>query len=187
MAKPSTYRLMMNIAWKDHLHTRDQTWKSLQIESILAAGLLGIDLKIGNEYELATIVIGFLVIASAYFGAKITIHHRLIMIKNFAHISKCEEHLGLIGDVITEFNINDSPSPLKFWHVFDPRKNNTVTYILRMHIAIVLFAFVLILIRIVPLALNYTSEFLFISIPLVVLILIYLAFGAGVTLSKKSK
>ncbi|MBW2737280.1 MAG: hypothetical protein JRE64_00235, partial [Deltaproteobacteria bacterium] len=33
----------MDQAWRDHHHARDQTWKALQIEAVLGAGLVTVD------------------------------------------------------------------------------------------------------------------------------------------------
>ena len=87
---------MMTIAWDDHHRTRKQTWKSLKIEAFLAAGMLGFDFNVGEENAIITVIAGVLVMAAAFFGAQITIHHRASMIKNFNIIKQCEEKLGLM-------------------------------------------------------------------------------------------
>ena len=59
-------RLAMDQAWRDHHHARDQTWKAVQIEAVLAAGIVGVDFQLGNVG--ATIAAGVLVIIAAIFG-----------------------------------------------------------------------------------------------------------------------
>ena len=183
-SKSSSYRLLMEMSWKDHLHTRTQTWKSLQIESFLAAGLLGVDLSMKDEQHLATILIGILVMFASYFGAKISIHHRYVMIKNFDHIKKCEEKLGLTNTIVLE---SHEPTEIKLWHAFDPRENNTAVYILRMHIALIIFAIVFVILRSIPLAIEHTETFWAVFIPIILFIIVYVAFGAGLLLNSKDK
>ena len=181
---PESLRSMMSYAWQDHFHTRDQTWKAIQIEAILAAGLLGVDFKFGSEYEFVTVAVGILVMAAAYFGARISIHHRVVMVKNFDHILKCEEMLGL-HDSVAKPNSLSSPSKLKFIHAFDPTKNNTATYILRMHVTLLIFAFIFVIIRLIPLIEKYPIKSWIGIIIASGIGLVYTLIGAGYNLGLK--
>ena len=45
----SSLEAAMQSAWKDHHHARDQTWKGLQMEALLAIALIGIDLRSNGD------------------------------------------------------------------------------------------------------------------------------------------
>ena len=62
-------RTAMELAWRDHHHARDQTWKTVQIVAVLGAGLLSMDLV--NKNLIATAFASVLVIIAAAFGAGI--------------------------------------------------------------------------------------------------------------------
>src|SRR5260370_20553650 len=89
-------RLAMDLAWRDHHHAREQTWKAVQIEAALAAGLIGVDWQIRSVP--ATIAAGVLVVMSAIFGVLISLHHRKLEVRKFTHIVNCEEFFGLHRD-----------------------------------------------------------------------------------------
>ena len=62
MDKPDneTVRLAMELAWRDHHHARDQTWKAVQMEAVLGAGLVTVDAQFGNTiatFAAATLVV----------------------------------------------------------------------------------------------------------------------------------
>lgn len=130
-------RLAMDEAWRDHQHTRDQTWKALQIEFMIAAAVVGINWQIYSLF--ASVISGILVFITALCGVQITVRHRnRVVITKFRHIMHCEEALGLHRD-----NLIDKvrmPEPVSFWHVFCPWKGNTGLFILRMHVAILIFS-----------------------------------------------
>ena len=141
---PDSIRLALDKAWQDHHHTRDQTWKSLQIEAALVAGLIGIDWQLGNVQ--ATVAAGLLVIIAAFFGMRITIQHRnKVECKKFEFITKFEEALGIDSIVGGKTQV---PEPIRLYDAFNYNKNNTALFILRMHIAIFIFSAVYLLVRI---------------------------------------
>lgn len=84
---------VMEFAWKDHHHARNQTWKTVQIVAVLGAGLLSVDFKYNNFW--ATLSAAIIIINAAIFGILITWHHRKLEIRKFIHIMNCEEYLGL--------------------------------------------------------------------------------------------
>lgn len=85
-------RLAMDQAWRDHQHTRDQTWKVLQMEFLLAAGVIGVTWQIDNQYVL--IAAGILILGVAACGIQITLRHRNhVELRKFQHILNCEEYL----------------------------------------------------------------------------------------------
>ena len=105
--KPSDESLMkaMELAWRDHHHARDQTWKTVQIVAVLGAGLLSIDFAYENL--IATRFAAILVILAAAFGVGITWNHRKLEIRKFIHIMNCEELLGLHRDDIIPLDAGD--------------------------------------------------------------------------------
>ncbi len=135
---PESIRLAMDLAWRDHHHMREQTWRALQMEAVLVAGLVGIDWRIQNIY--ATIAAGLLVLAVAPFGIQITLRHRQGEIRKFTHIINCEEALGLHRDDLLPPKTISLPKPVRFIDAFRPSVSNTSVFILRMHIAIILFS-----------------------------------------------
>lgn len=93
--KPSDESVLkvMELAWKDHHHARNQTWKTVQMVAILGAGLISVDFQYKNIW--ATLSAAILVINAAVFGILITWHHRKLEIRKFIHIMNCEQYLGL--------------------------------------------------------------------------------------------
>ncbi len=140
MTKPDTesIRLAMDLAWRDHHHMREQTWRTIQIEAALAAGMIGIDWQIQNIY--VTVATGILVAVASIFGILITLHHRKGEIRKFTHIVNCEEALGLHSKELLPPGTTNVPKPIRFIDAFNPRVQNTSAFILRMHVAILLFA-----------------------------------------------
>jgi hypothetical protein len=91
-------RKAMELAWQDHHHARDQTWKTLQIVAVLAAGLLTIDYT--YQKTIPTLCAAILVIIAAAVGVGITWSHRKLERRKFIHIMNCEEYLGLHTDFL---------------------------------------------------------------------------------------
>lgn len=130
-------RLAMEEAWRDHQHTRDQTWKALQIEFMIAAAAVGINWQIDSLF--ASVVSGILVFITALCGVQITLHHRNhVEIGKFRHIMHCGEALGLYReDLIDGVKM---PKPISFWLAFCPWQRSTAIFILRMHMAILMLS-----------------------------------------------
>jgi len=93
MASPENIRAAMEDAWRDHHHARDQTWRVLQIEAALGAGLVTVDAQFHSIW--ATVFAGILVILAALSGMLISWHHRKLERRKFIHIINCEDQLGL--------------------------------------------------------------------------------------------
>ena len=133
----SSIEMAMECAWRDHHHARDQTWKSLHVEAILTAALIGINLtsieeKLPYLPLIGSILIAFLSIS----GLMIATHHRELERRKFRHIMHCEDALG-IRNYIDEV---DLPRSIFIWEAFFIWKSNTVLFIMRMHFIILLFA-----------------------------------------------
>jgi hypothetical protein len=145
--QPESIRQAMELAWRDHHHARDQTWKSLQIEAVLGAGLVSVDAQYHNA--IATTAAGALVVIASLFGVLISLHHRKLEIRKFFHITNCERALGLHREGLLPPETVMLPSELKLWHVFKLNVRNTAAFILRMHFAILLFAVLFVAARLV--------------------------------------
>ena len=135
-------RIAMDEAWRDHQHTRDQTWKILQMEFLVVAGVVGANWQL--ESSLATVVAAVFVCVITLCGIQITLRHRnSVEIRKFQHILNCEEALGLHqGHLISGVKL---PDKISIWDAFNPLKGNTSLFILRMHIAIMGFALFILL------------------------------------------
>lgn len=158
---PEAVRAAMDLAWRDHHHARDQTWKALQMEAVLGAGLITVDAQ--HRQLTATLGLAVLVILAAMFGLLISWHHRKLERRKLIHVFNCEEYLGLHRDDLIPKKwqgadpddrsaaVRDSavsfPDRSSWWWVFDIRRTNTALFIMRMHLAIVAFAIIVVVAR----------------------------------------
>lgn len=161
-------RKAMELAWMDHHHARNQTWKTVQIVAVLGAGLFTVDFH--YKKFAATLCAAVLVVIAAMFGALITWSHRKLERRKFIHLMNCEEYLGLHRNDLIPLHpdqklvrfpergqipslpedddiralIRDGsvkvPEIFTLWDIFNPCKHNTSLFILRMHVAMALFA-----------------------------------------------
>ena len=144
-------RLAMELAWRDHHHARDQTWRAVQMEAVLGAGLVTVDTQFGNP--VSTLAAAVLVVLAALFGILISLHHRELERRKFIHIMNCEKYLGLLREDLIPSYDDDKMSGVKlpqtfsFWEVLNPWRHSTAIFILRMHIAIMLFAIIVLATR----------------------------------------
>ena len=122
--------------WRDHFHTRNQTWKTINIDGILVVALIGINWQL-RDY-LATSLVAGLLILTAFFGACITIHHRNVEIKKLTHIREIEKILGVM-DLLNDTEI---PYSIKWNKVFQGKHFSTSAFILLTHYIILIFGFV---------------------------------------------
>ena len=183
-------RTLMRISWQEHQKTREQTWKALQIEVALAAGLITVKSNFNNN-KWAIIIAGLLPFLLGFFGIQITMHHRKYQQKKIKIIEDCENLLGLkkiVDEAINKIdeqsqrgNKNSSGKPvmtfalslliqirlyrlgtllikeyyknniigevsdIKYYHIFSPfSKPSTPLFIMRMHLAIIIFSLVII-------------------------------------------
>ena len=127
----------MNMAWKDHHHARDQTWKALQIEFAIAAAVIGINWSI-TSFEVG-VASGFLLFINTLCGIQISLRHRnKVEVTKFRHIMNCEEALGLHKKGLID-GIK-APQKIDSIEILHPLKGNTALFILRMHVSIFLFS-----------------------------------------------
>lgn len=134
----SNVRVALTQAWQDHQHSRDQTWKALQIEVVLVGSLIVVQYQFQNKY--ATLSTGILVLISALFGIAVTVHHRRYQRQKFNQISKFERELGLLN------LIGDLPEPkvLNWYDIINLSIGNTPLFIIRMYLAIIIFIIIFI-------------------------------------------
>jgi len=135
MPTEETLRNQLQLEWQDHIQTRSQTWKSLEIEAALVLGLIGADFKF-DRVEIA-IILGVLIVLSCISGIGITVHHRRGQIRKFTHIDRIEEILGLHRKGLLD--TVHPPAEFRWIDIINPARNNTPLFILRMHFAILLF------------------------------------------------
>jgi len=143
---PASIRQAMDEAWRDHRHTRDQTWKALQAEFFLAVAVVGA----AWQTESTVVIVGaaILVFVVSLCCIQISLRHRnSVELTKFRHIMNCEEVLGLHrDDLISGVKM---PKPMVFSDAFRWRKANSAVFILRMHVAIMLFSLFILIWRLV--------------------------------------
>lgn len=147
----------LKIQWEDHMHMRDQCWKTIQICAALVIGLVGADLRF--QSILITAFIGFLVILASLSGIRITERHRKKQAEKFDAIFRIEEALGLIPEIYEYEPEPKEASELKDLQCPRPKIGPsqedygildgkcTPTFIMHIHWVIVAFAAVFILAR----------------------------------------
>ena len=143
-----TLRHQLQIEWQDHFQTRNQTWKTLQIEAAMFLAVIGADIQLNKPWLLIPLC-GILLVAT-FFGIAITIHHRKVQIRNFKFIYIIEKKLGLIQPGYLE-GISE-PEEFKWSSIFDFKQIATPTFILVMHLLVLIFTIAYIMVRIVSLA-----------------------------------
>jgi hypothetical protein len=127
-----TLRKLLDIQWQDHIQTRAQTWKALEITAILAVALVGLDWRIDNQ--VVTICAAVLLFIVAQFGILITIRHRAVEVTKFRRIASIEKQLGVADESLK------LPQQINWFTIFQFWKSNTSLFILRMHFIIQVFA-----------------------------------------------
>ena len=168
-------RSVIECAWRDFQHARDQTWRALQIVAVLGAGLVTVDAQFKNVT--ATILTGCLIVIAAISGILIAMKHRKVQRQKYIHIMNCQAKLGLhqddliplrerydeyekclrkegrtgqiLKEALDKFQASavSLPRAFPFWQVFNPLWNSTDVFIIRMHCAVILFAILLMAFR----------------------------------------
>jgi hypothetical protein len=133
-----TLRQQLDIQWRDHIQTREQTWKALQVVAGLFIGYIGAAYKVPEPAFIRTG--GFVVIVAACFGIAITIHHRKVQHNKQTFIYRLEGKLKLHRDDILDKERVKEPKPFRWIDSFDFRHMATPTFILWMHLALLALA-----------------------------------------------
>ena len=140
---PETLRKALELEWQDHFDMRDQTWRTLQVEAALVVGLIGADYQFDEIW--VTITVGLLILFVTISGMQITLHHRRAQLFKFENIIKLEKELGLF--VPRLLGTAKAPRPFVWTDIFHPFRMNTPLFIMRAHLAILVFTIVYVLAR----------------------------------------
>jgi len=138
-----TLRQQLQIQWNDHIQTRNQTWKTLQVELAIYVSVIVADSKLDQPKLL--LPFGLFLIFSTVLGIMVTIHHRKVQVKKFKFIYMLESKLGLhekgYMDGLTQ------PSDFRWCEVLCLSRMATPSFILFTHIMLLLAAILYIFIR----------------------------------------
>lgn len=124
---------MLDVQWQDHIHTRYQTWKALEISAILTIALIGSVWQLDNP--IVTIGAGLLLAYISISGCQITLWHRKVEQTKFRKIGEAEEALGIADPQFKP------PQDISLVSIIKLNQSSTPLFILRMHFVILLFAF----------------------------------------------
>lgn len=134
-------REQLRLQWQDHIQTRQQTWKAVEITSLLAIAIVGIDWKIENR--IITIIGSILLIIAAHFALSVVIHHRNhVESPKFEVITEIEKRLNIYNPKIR------IPQPVAYTDIFNIKRSNTSLFMMRILFIIQIFAVVLLIFRI---------------------------------------
>lgn len=132
---PDSLRCAIDKSWWDIHHSRDQTWKALQIVVAMTAGMIAIDWQLTDER--ATVAAGALVIVAAVFGISVAYRHRKqVEEPQIRVIRACERHLG-IDFLYEEMR---TPGVMHWWDTLAIWRSSVSVFIMRMQIVLVVFA-----------------------------------------------
>lgn len=129
----TSVQIALTNSWQEHQHTRDQTWKALQIVLFVSFSIIFTQSQLNNRYITALTL--FLVILSCLSGISVTLHHRKYQRKKFEQISRFEKELNLknlIGEV-------SEPKAVKLHDFFSAlSQGNTPMFIIRTYIIVII-------------------------------------------------
>jgi hypothetical protein len=132
---PDSLRSAIDKAWWDIHHSRDQTWKALQIVVAMMAGMIAIDWQLTDAR--ATLAAGALVIVAAVFGISVAYRHRRqVEEPQIKVIRECERLLG-IAYLYREMH---EPRVMRWWDTLVIWRSSVSLFIMRMQIVLVVFA-----------------------------------------------
>ncbi len=138
-----TLRQQLQLQWQDHFQTREQTWKALQMVSVILLAAIGADFKLHDRPAL--LLLGSIVAIATFFGMAVTIHHRKVQVQKFKLIFKLEERLGLHTEGLLE-GVH-RPKDFHWSSIFNIKHMASPTYILIMHILVLIFIIVYVWVR----------------------------------------
>ena len=126
-------RQQLQIEWADHIQSRAQSWHTVQLEVLLAAALIGVDVSF--EDQLLVIMMASFASVAAVMGFVFSLIHWQVQERIFRNIESIEKALGL--DQVIRLH---SAGGVRPWLIFDPRSGLGVVMILRTHLMILIFA-----------------------------------------------
>lgn len=132
----------LELEWYDHIQTRSQTWRTLEIEAALVVALIGIDWQVSAVW--ATVVAAVAVVLGGLSGALITKHHRDTERGKFENIIRLEQELEKEAgySFYTGASWVKCPQSLRWRDLLNPRVVCTPMFILRMHAMMIVFGVV---------------------------------------------
>jgi len=134
-ADGDSLRCALDKAWWDIHHSRDQTWRALQIVVAMAAGMIAIDWQL--ERQAATIAASVLVVIAAVFGVAVAYRHRkAVEERQWQVILKCERDLG----IRYLYAGMREPRMMRWREIWVPWHTSVSLFIIRMQIVLMLFA-----------------------------------------------
>ena len=100
--------------------------------------MVGIDWRLSNKF--ATVAVAIIFVCATLFGLVITQHHRSVERGKFENIIAIEKRLRLQDSgLFTKVKV---PDLIKWLDVVNPKKSNTMLFISRMHIGLLLFGII---------------------------------------------
>ena len=163
LGKPSeaSVQMVLEMAWKDHHATREQTWKALQFVATLGVGLFLLDLT--HKSVVATTIAAVAVMLAAVLGARVTWHHRNVERRKFIHIFNCERWLGLHTDELIPLHMGKDimekksevvrdgavalPARITLADFFKFTRHSTLLFIFCTHLLVMIFALAILVAR----------------------------------------
>lgn len=83
----------LEVEWHDHLHMRDQTWKSLNYSMVFFGGLVAAWQKLD---PIVVVVVAAAVTLITFLGFRLAMHHRECQTLKLRAIKNLEGHLDLL-------------------------------------------------------------------------------------------
>ena len=97
----------LEMEWHDHFQTRAQTWRILEVEGALVAGIIGADWAFGSVLATLLMIVPLTILVAL--GISVSRHHHRIQIMKFEHITNIEKYLHLLGpDLIKNYDFSGS-------------------------------------------------------------------------------
>lgn len=127
-------RVAFITSWKEHQHTRDQTWKALQLTMFSVLGMIITNQQFHSKY--ATLAAAILTILLSLSGISLTLHHRKYQSKKFSQIANFEKELN-ISQFVGEIS---EPRKVEWYESLNfIAGGNTPVFIIRMYVLICVF------------------------------------------------
>lgn len=130
----------LNLQWQDHIQTREQTWKTVQIEIAVLAAIIAADFKTENVVLL--LVLSLVMSISSLFGFLVTVHHRKIQLQKFKYIHLLEEKLGLHNEGYMDDLKKNVTADFSLNHFLFSKTTSTPAFIAWMHILMFCFIWI---------------------------------------------
>ena len=138
--EPESLRQQLQIEWADHIQSRAQSWRAVQLEMLLVAALIGIDASFKDQ--LLVIMMASFASVAAVMGFVFSLIHWRVQERIFRNIESIEKALRL--DQVIRLHASGG---VQLRLIFDPRSRLAVVMILRVHLIILIFATAYLIVR----------------------------------------